>query len=69
MSSRHQLCPKCKTPLVLTIESEYIGSERRITYKYRCNACNYKVVLERVILRKVNGYLRLEVVRRTETYH
>jgi len=63
MKYKHYLCPRCKTPLTLMIESEYIGSERRITYKYRCSACSFKVVIERVTLRKVNGSFRLEILR------
>ncbi|RLG88513.1 MAG: hypothetical protein DRO15_02690 [Thermoprotei archaeon] len=66
MKHKYYLCPRCKTPLTLMIESEHIGSERRITYKYRCSACSFKVVTERVILRKVNGSFRLEILKSRE---
>ncbi|NOZ31331.1 MAG: hypothetical protein GXO68_05240 [Crenarchaeota archaeon] len=53
------LCPRCKVPMIYLMEAEKSSNERRITRYYRCPACGTKVVVERLLVRIVDGKIRI----------
>ncbi len=53
------LCPKCKVPMVYMMEAEKNSTGRRITRYYRCPVCGTKVIVEKLLIKPVNGKLRI----------
>ncbi len=53
------ICPKCKVPMIYLMEAEKSGSERRITRYYKCPVCGTKIVVERLIVRLVDGHYKI----------
>jgi len=53
------LCPKCKVPMIYTMEAEKSGTERRITRYYRCPVCGTKIIVEKLVVRIVDGHYKV----------
>ncbi len=53
------LCPRCKIPMVLNIESTISTDSIRITYSYRCKNCGYKMDDAILLIKKKGDALEL----------
>lgn len=53
------LCPRCKVPMSYLMEAEKNSREKRITRYYRCPACGTKVIVERLLVRIVDGRIKI----------
>ncbi len=53
------LCPKCKVPMIYTMEAEKSGTERRITRYYKCPVCGTKIIVEKLVVRIVDGHYKV----------
>ncbi len=53
------LCPRCKVPMIYTMEAEKSGAERRITRYYKCPVCGTKIIVEKLVVRIVDGHYKV----------
>ena len=56
------LCPKCKIPMVLNIETSPTAEGLKVTYFYKCKNCGYKLDDAIMLLKKVEGGYQAKMV-------
>jgi len=52
-------CPKCGATMTFMIEKERSNGTTKITRYYRCPACGTKVITERLLIKSVNGVIKI----------
>lgn len=57
--ARPVLCPRCKVPMVYMMEAEKNSSGRRITRYYKCPACGTKIIVEKLLVKYVDGKVKI----------
>ncbi|GAB6147723.1 TFIIB-type zinc ribbon-containing protein [Stetteria hydrogenophila] len=55
------LCPRCGIPMDYVMESEIVGSEKRLIRYHQCPACRAKLLDEKIVIR-ANGSKIIVVV-------
>ncbi|ALU12455.1 hypothetical protein EYM_03965 [Ignicoccus islandicus DSM 13165] len=53
------LCPRCKIPMTLNIESTISRDSIKVMYSYKCKNCGYRIDDAMVLIKKKDGNLEL----------
>ena len=58
-SAKPILCPRCKIPMTLNIESTVTRETVRVSYSYRCKNCGYRIDDAMLLAKRKGNQLEL----------